>query len=71
MDKDIFFCTSYQGFFSNEWNVGNGVCQAGVTSGVLLKFYLNEVLTDKANLPLGCELSNNRVSIFCNADDIA
>ena len=34
-------------------------------------FYLNEVLTDLADLSLGCELNGNRVNIFCYADDIA
>ena len=36
-----------------------------------LIFYLNEVLTDLADLPLWCELSGNRVNTFCCADDTA
>ena len=32
---------------------------------------LNEVLTDLADLSLGCELNGNRVNIFCYAEDIA
>ena len=34
-------------------------------------FYPNELLTGLADLPLGCELSGNRINIFCYADDIA
>ena len=34
-------------------------------------FYLNDFFTDLADLSLGCELSGNRVNIFCCADDIA
>ena len=33
--------------------------------------YLNEFLTDLADLSLGCKLNAIRVNIFCNADDIA
>ena len=71
MDKNTFVCTSYEGCLSDEWTVCNGVRQGGGTSSILFHFYFIEVLTDLANLLLGCELSLNRVIIFCYADDIA
>ena len=71
MGKNTFICTSYQACLSDEWKVGNGVRQGGVTSGIFLKLYNNEVLTAIANLPLRCDFSGNRVNIFCYRDDIA
>ena len=71
MFKNTFVCTSYEGFVSDEWTVGDGVRYGGVTSGILFNLYVNEVLTDLADLPLGCELSGKRVCIFCCAEDIA
>ena len=48
--------------------------QWGTTRGVthvIFFFYLNEVLNDIANSPLGCELSGYTVNIFCYTYDIA
>ena len=40
-------------------------------SSYIFCFYLNEVLTKLANLPLGCELICSRVNNFCYADKSA
>ena len=37
---------------------------------MLFYFYLNEVLTDLADLRLECKISGLRVNVFCYADDI-
>ena len=71
MGKNTFVCNTYEGCLSDEWKVGYGVRQWGVTSGILFYFYLNKVLTDLANLPLGCELNGKRVNIACYAGDTA
>ena len=71
MGKNTFVCISYEGSLSDKWKVGKGVRQGGVTSGILFSFYLNEDLTDLADLPLGFELSGNRVIVLWLADDIA
>ena len=71
ISHNTFVCTSNVGCLSDERKVGNGVRQGGVTSGIIFNFYLTVNLTDFADLPLGCELSGNRVNIFCHADDNA
>ena len=71
MDKKTFVCTFYEACLSDEWKVGNGVCQGGITSGIFFNFYLNEVSTDLDDLSLRCKLDDVRVYIFCYADDIA
>ena len=35
MDKNTVVCTSYEGCLSDEWKLGNWICQGGVTSGIL------------------------------------
>ena len=70
MGGNTFVCTSYEGCLSGERKVGNGVSQGDFICGILFKFYLNEVSTKLADLPLGYKLSGNRVNIFCYADDI-
>ena len=50
MGKNTFVCTSYEGCLSDEWKVGNGVRQGGITSGILFNFYLNGCLTDLADI---------------------
>ena len=71
LGKNTFVCTSYKGCLSDEWKVGNEVRQGEVIPGIVFNFYLIEVSTDLADLPLRCELSGNRVNIFCYADHIA
>ena len=71
MGKNTFVCTSYEGCLSDEWKLGNGICQGGIASGIIFNFSLMEVLTDSADLPIECELNGNTVDIFCYASDIA
>ena len=71
MGKNTFVCPTYEGSLNDEWKVGNGVRQWVITSGNVFNFYLNEVLTDLADLSLGCKLNGNRVNICCYDDDIA
>ena len=40
MGKNTFVCISYEGCLSDEWKVGNGVRQGGVTSSILSIFTL-------------------------------
>ena len=49
MGKKTFVYTSYEGFRSDVWKVGNVLRQKGIRSGILFKFYLNEVLSDLAD----------------------
>ena len=69
--ENPFIFTSYEGCLSDKWKVGNEVRQGGVTSGFLFKLYLNEVITDRANLFHGCYLYGIKLSILRYADDIA
>ena len=69
--KNTFVSTSYEGCLSDEWKLGNGVRQGGITTGTLFNFYLNGFLTDLADLSLECEVNGNRVNIFCYADNTA
>ena len=43
--KNTFVYTSYGGHVSGEWNVKNGVRQRGVSSKILIKFYISELST--------------------------
>ena len=49
MVKNTFACTFYEGCDSDNWKVGKGIRQGGVTPGNLFSFYHNDVLTDIAN----------------------
>ena len=70
MGQNTLVSTSYGGHLSDQWKVGNGVRQGGITSGILFNFYLNDVLTGIADLPVGCSLNGSKFNILCYADDI-
>ena len=63
MGKNTFVYALYEGCSSYEWKVGR-LRQGSFTTGIPFKFYLNEVFTDLADLPLGCEPSGNIVRFF-------
>ena len=44
--------------------------QAGVSSGIIFNFYLNDVLSGKSKLSAGCTLNCSKVNIFGYADDL-
>ena len=35
IDENTLVCTSYEGCLSDEWKVGIGVRQGGITSGII------------------------------------
>jgi len=69
--KNIFVGTTSDRNLSDAWNVKNGVHQGVTSSGILFNFYLDEVIREITELPVGCSLSFSRVNILCYADDIA
>ena len=53
MGKNTSVCTSYGRQFIDEWNVMTGVRLGGISSGILINFYLDEVISDISRLPAG------------------
>ena len=70
MSKNNFVCTSYGGKVSDEWNVKNEVRQWGISSEILFKFYINEVISDISKLPAGCTLNCSKINILGYTDDL-
>ena len=64
MCKNTFVCTSHGGQLSDEWNVKSGVRQGGISSGILPKFYLNELISDISKLQAGCASFCSKVNIL-------
>ena len=55
---------------SDEWNVRNEVRQGGISSGILFKFYLIEVISDISKFPALCTLNCSKFNILGYADDL-
>ena len=64
MGKNTFVSTCYGGHMSDECNAKNGVKQGGISSEILFKLYLNELIYDISMLQAGCTLNCNRVNIL-------
>ena len=66
-----FRCHCFGGEPSEFRLVGNLTRQGGMTSGILFKFHINEVLDTIMKLPVGCSLNYSKVNIVCYADVVA
>ena len=70
MCGNTFVNTVYSGEPSEFCPVGNGTRQGGITSGILLNFYIIEVSDTFMNLPVSCSLNCTQMNILSYADDI-
>jgi hypothetical protein len=53
-----------------KWRLCNGVRQGGIISPILFNFYIDSVLRDISEMPIGCKLVNIRHNIQGYADDL-
>lgn len=65
-----FASVSFNGKFSEPWNIKTGVRQGGILSSYMFSFYIDEMLSDIAELPHGCRIGINKSNIQAYADDI-
>ena len=68
--KTTFVCTTYGGNLSDECTVKNGVRHRGISSGILFKFYQNEVISDISKLAAGCTSTCSKVNILGYTNDL-
>ena len=70
MYENTYVNTKFNGKSSELWKTGNGVRQGGVCSALIFSYYINHVLEEISNMPMGCSLFGYKTGIICYADDI-
>ena len=60
----------YNGRYSENWKICNGVRQGGVLSGLFFCIYINALIDKISNLKIGCRLGLHSSNIVAYADDI-
>ena len=70
MYRNTFVNTRFNNVAGDEWKIGNGARQGGVLSALLFSFYINDMIGQVKELPVGCGLGYHKTNILCYADDI-
>ena len=60
----------WNGFYSNEFPISNGVKQGGVISPILFALYIDVLINLLKEKAFGCRVGNKCSSIFAYADDV-
>ena len=60
----------YNGKYSENWKICNGVRQGGILSGLFFCIYINSLIDKISNLDIGCRLGLYSSNIVVYADDI-
>ena len=61
---------SWNGIFSNRFNVQNGVKQGGILSPILFCIYFDGLLCRLSDAGIGCFIGNFFVGVLAYADDL-
>jgi hypothetical protein len=70
MYDNQFINVSFNGITGEEWKLGNGTRQGGITSPLLFNFYINCVLEDISKMNVGCKFVCVRHNGQSYADDL-
>ena len=60
----------FNGTYSENWKICNGVRQGGILSGLFFCLYINSLIDKISNLDIGCRLGLHTSNIIAYADDI-
>ena len=55
---------------TDHWKVSNGSRQGGCLSPYLFNFYIDQMINEISNMPVGCILAGIKTNIICFADDM-
>ena len=69
-NSNQFAKVRFNGRYSKEWRICNGVRQGGVLSGLLFCVYVDNLLNKVSKLKIGCKLGLHASNIIAYADDI-
>ena len=68
--RNQYVKVKFNGCFSREWQILNGVRQGGILSPYLFNIYIDDMIEEILKLSVGCKLGIKKCNIIAYADDI-